>query len=198
MKQDGNVIKRGSETELAEMVSRIIAGDPRAEEEMIRRYEDGISIIIGQIVQSQDTTKDVSQETFKIALGKIRHGDVREPERLSGFICGIARNLALEHVRKQRQRANLEDVGKAEQVIDPSPSQLDQLCQKERALIVHQVINNMKVQRDREIIFRYCIAEEDKDQICTDLGLTRAQFNNVISRALQRYKELYIRLIGEP
>jgi DNA-directed RNA polymerase specialized sigma subunit, sigma24 homolog len=198
MKQDVNVIKRGSETELAEMVSRIIAGDPCAEEEMIRRYEDGISITIGQIAQSYDATKDISQETFKIALEKIRNGDVREPERLSGFICGIARNLALEHVRKVRQRANREDVGKAEWVIDPAPSQLDYLCQKERAQIVHQVIDKLKVQRDREIIFRYCIAEEDKDHICADLGLTRAQFNNVISRALQRYKELYIKIIGEP
>ena len=193
-----NVIKVNSETELPEMVSRIIAGDPAAEEEMIRRYEDGVSIIIGQIVQSQDAAKDVSQETFKIALGKIRHGDVREPERLSGFICAVARNLALEHVRKARQMANQEDVGKAESIIDPAPSQLDHLCQKERAQIVHQVIRKLNVQRDREIIFRYCIAEEDKDQICADLGLTRAQFNNVISRALQRYKELYLKLIGEP
>lgn len=193
-----SVVKASGETELAEMVSRIIAGDPLAEEEMARRYQDGISIIIGQIVQSHDAAEDISQETFRIALGKIRRGDVREPERLSGFICAIARNLALEHVRKVRRLTNQEEIGKAECVADPTPSQLDRLCKKEGAMIVRQVINELKVKRDREVIFRYYIAEEDKDLICADLSLTRLQFNNVISRALQRYKELYIKLVGGP
>jgi hypothetical protein len=35
------------------------------------------------------------QETFRIALEKIRRGDVREPEKLSGFMGGIARNLVI-------------------------------------------------------------------------------------------------------
>jgi RNA polymerase sigma-70 factor, ECF subfamily len=198
MRQDLKVIKASSETELADMVSRIIAGDPRAEEVMVHRYKDGISIIIGQIVRNQDATEDLYQETFRIALGKIRRGDVREPERLSGFICGIARNLAIEHVRKLGKLKKQEEIEKAELISDPAPSPLENLCKKESARIVRQVINELKVERDREVIFRYFIAEEDKDQICADLGLTRLQFNNVISRALQRYKELYIKLVGEP
>ena len=198
MRNNVDAVKASSETELTEMVSRIISGDPLAEEAMARRYKDGVSIIINQIAQNPDDTEDISQETFRIALGKIRHGDVREPERLSGFICGIARNLALEHVRKLRRLTNQEEIGKAEWVADPAPSQLEQLCKKERAGIIRQVINELKVERDKEVIFRYYIAEEDKDHLCADLGLTRLQFNNVISRALQRYKELFIKLVGEP
>lgn len=198
MRHDVSVVKAGSETELTEMVSRIIAGDPVAEAEMVRRYKEGISITIGQIVKGHDTTEDLSQDTFRIALEKIRHGDVREPERLSGFICGIARNLALEHVRKVGKLKNQEETGKTEWLTDSAPSPHDLLYQKERAQIVRQVIKELKVPRDREVIYRYYIVEEDKDQICADLGLTRLQFNNVISRALQRYKELYIKLVGDP
>ena len=40
--------------------------------------------------------------------------------------------------------------------------------------------------------------EEDKDQICADLGLTSHQFNSVIFRALKRYKELFIKRFGKP
>jgi len=198
MSGDVNVVKASGEIGFTETVSRIIAGDARAEEEVVSRYKTGISIIIGQIVQSPDVTEDVSQDTFKIALEKIRRGDVRDPERLSGFICGIARNLALDHVRKLKRQIKQEDAGNAEAITDPAPNQLEILVQKERAEIVRQVINELKVQRDREILFHYFIAEEDKDQICAALGLTRLQFNNVISRALQRYKELYIKRVGEP
>jgi RNA polymerase sigma-70 factor (ECF subfamily) len=197
MRYEANVVKASGETELAEMVSRIIAGDPRAEEDMVRRYKDGVSVIIGQIVQSHDAAEDISQETFRIALEKIRHGDVREPERLSGFICGIARNLAIEHVRKMAKLKKQEELGKAEWVADPAPNPLEHLSRKETARLVRQVIDELKVERDREVIFRYYIAEEDKDHLCAELSLTRLQFNNVISRALQRYKELYIKHVGE-
>jgi RNA polymerase sigma-70 factor, ECF subfamily len=191
-----NVFGVSNETELAELVRRIIGGDARAEEEIVRRYKDGVSIIIGKIIQRPSVTEDIFQETFKKALEKIRHGDVREPERLSGFICSMARNLAIEHVRKERKVTKEAEIGRTEQIPDPAPDQFEQLWRKERAEIVRQVLNELKVKRDRDVILRYYIAEEDKDQICADLGLTRGQFNGVIFRALKRYKELYVKLVG--
>ena len=187
-----------NETELADLVRRIIVGDVRAEEEVVRRYKDGVAIIIRRIVQSRSITEDLSQETFKKALEKIRHGDVREPERLSGFICSMAKNLALDYVRKEKKATKETGVEKPEQIPDPAPDQFDQLLRKERARIIRRVIDELKVKRDRELILRYFIAEQDKDQICAELGLTRGQFNGVIFRALKRYKELYLKLVGKP
>lgn len=192
------MIGLGQETESAELVKRIIAGDGRAEEEMIRRYKDGVSIIITQIVRNPPLAEDLSQETFMKALEKIRQGDLREPEKLSGFICGMAKYIAIDCVRKMRRSSNQEEAGEAEQVPDPKPNQLEQLCRKERNEIIRRVIHELKIERDREIIFRSYIAEEDKDSICADLGLTREQFNRVIFRALKRYRELYVKLIGKP
>jgi RNA polymerase sigma-70 factor (ECF subfamily) len=193
-----NVVRVSNETELAELVRRIMAGDAGAEDEVVRRYTEGVSVIIGRIVQSHSVTEDLFQETFIKALEKIRHGDVREPERLSGFICAMAKFIAIEHMRKARQMTNHEEVGRAELISDPEPSQLERLCQEERDEIIRQVIDELKVKRDREIIFDYYIAEKDKDQICAEQGLTREQFNRVIFRALNRYKELYLKRIGKP
>ena len=176
---------------------RIIAGDADAEEDLVRRYKDGIAIIIGRIVHNQSATEDLSQDTFRITLEKIRDGDVREPERLSGFISSVARNVAIEYVRRMRRLMNQEEIGNAEQIRDPQPDQLEQLWRKERAAIVRQVIGELKVERDREVLLRYYIAEEDKDRICADLGLTSLQFNSVISRALKRFKELYLKQFGK-
>ncbi len=192
-----NSFGASNETELADLVRRIIVGDGRAEEELVRRYKDGVSIIIRKVVQNHFVTEDISQETFKKALEKIRHGDVREPERLSGFICSMARNLAIDYVRKERKASKETEIEKPELIPATAPDQFEQLYRKERAGIVRQVINELKVKRDREVILRYFIAEEDKDQICAELGLTRGQFNGVIFRALKRYKELYLKLVGE-
>jgi len=192
-----SVVKAGKETDWAGWVWQITIGNATAEEELFRRYKDGIAIIIGRIVHNESVTEDLSQETFRISLEKIRDGDVREPERLSGFICGVARNLALDYVRKMRRLTNQEAIINAEQIRDPQPDQFEQLWRKERAGIVRKVINEIKVDRDREVLSRYYIAEEDKDQICADLSLTSHQFNSVIFRALKRYKKLYIKRLGK-
>jgi RNA polymerase sigma-70 factor, ECF subfamily len=192
-----NVVKASNETDWSRWVQRIIDRDGDAEEELVRQYKDGIAIIIGRVVRNESFIEDLSQETFKIALEKIRDGDVREPERLSGFICGVARNVAIDYVRKMRRLTNQEEIGNAEQIRDSRPDQFEQLWRKERAEIVRQVISELKVERDREVLSRYYIAEEDKDQICADLGFDSKQFNSVIFRALKRYKELYLKRFGK-
>jgi RNA polymerase sigma-70 factor, ECF subfamily len=192
-----DIVSVSNEPELTELVKRIIAGDSAAEEEVVRRYKQGVAIIIDRIVRSPSITEDVSQDTFRIVLEKVRRGDVREPERLSGFVCSVARNAAIDHIRRTKKNFQ-EAIGDAEQIPDPAPSQLDEVLKQEKAEVVRQLINELKKKRDRDLLLRYYIAEEDKDKICADLGLTRAQFNNVIFRATARFKELYVRKIGEP
>jgi len=68
---------------------------------------------------------------------------------------------------------------------------------RERSEIVLQVIAELKSERDREVLFRYYVSEEDKNEICSALGITRIQFNNIIYRALARFKELYLRKVGD-
>jgi RNA polymerase sigma-70 factor (ECF subfamily) len=53
------------------------------------------------------------------------------------------------------------------------------------------VIDELPTDRDRQLLFRFYIAEDDKERICADLGLTSLHFNRVLHRARERYKELY-------
>lgn len=191
------MVKASDETDWFEWLRRLTAGDADAKAELVRRYKDGIAIIIGRIVHNDSLAQDLSQETFRITLEKVRDGDVREPERLSGFISGVARNLAIDAIRKVRRATNQEEIGMAEQIRDPQLDQFEQLWRKERAEIVRQTISELKVERDREVLFRYYINEQDKDQICAELGLTRQQLNSVLFRALKRYKELYTKRFGD-
>lgn len=193
-----NLVSTNSGTELVEIVRRIVAGDSAAEDEVFRRYKHGITVIIDQIVRSQSATDDVSQETFKIVLEKLRRGDLRQPERLSGFVCSVARNAAIDYIRRARHFKNGEENCDAEHIPDPAPSQLEEILKQEKARVVRQIINELKIERDRDLVFRYYIAEEDKEKICADLHLTRTQFNNVIYRAIARFKELYVRRVGQP
>ena len=190
------VISGDSGAALADLVGRVIDGDSTAEDEIISRYQRGVSIIIDRIVRSPADSEDVSQQAFKIIIEKLRHGDLRDAERLSGFVCSVAKNAAIDFVRRARNSRSLDQVGEAEHIRDPAPSQLERLLTEEKASAVRRVIGELKMERDRELLFRYFIAEQDKEGICAELKLSSAQFNNVIFRAIARFKELYVRRIG--
>lgn len=56
---------------------------------------------------------------------------------------------------------------------------------------MRKVIQELGTSRDREILLRFYIAEEDKERISSDFGLSSLQFNRVLHRARERYREIY-------
>ena len=173
-----------------ELVRRIRAGDHPAEEELVRRYRRGVGAVLRRAGADPATADDLSQETFAMSLRKIRAGEVREPERLAGFLCSLARNLAIEHFRKAgtRRTAGLPDTD----FPSSAPSPLDDLLRAERAAVVRKVLAELPSERDRKLLFRFYLDEEDKDRICRDLGLSSLHFNRVVFRARERYREIYL------
>lgn len=178
-------------TDPARLVQRILAGDRSAEEDLVHRYRCGVAVIVRRIVWDSFATDDLCQETFRIVLEKTRQGDLREAERLSGFICGVARNLAIEYLRRTRQMASLEEVEETSLVSDHVPDPLSTLLEEEKLKAVRQVLQELTTMRDREILRRFYLLEEDKDRICASLGLSSLHFNRVLYRARERFRELY-------
>jgi RNA polymerase sigma-70 factor, ECF subfamily len=181
----------------AELVSRIRAGDQQAEVELVECYSSVVISIIRREVGDAALADDLYQESFCIILEKIRRGDVREAEKLSGFICGVARNQVIRHFQRAARQRNLAGTEAADSISHPAPNQLEQLLQREKADIVRQILKEMTNERDVQALFRFYIAEHDKKQICADLGLTSMQFNLVIHRARERYRELYERAMRD-
>jgi RNA polymerase sigma-70 factor (ECF subfamily) len=175
----------------AGLVARIRDGDRGAEEELIARYSRGVALILRRSASVAVVVEDLYQEVFLRAVEKIRGGEVRDPERLSGFICGLARNLAIDYFRRRTSQAESLVDGHDIAVPDQSPSPLAQVLQIEDARRIRQVLGELPSERDRQVLHRFYIGEEDKDQICMDLKLTSLQFNRVLHRARERFRELY-------
>ena len=137
--------------------------------------------------------EDLAQDTFQLTLEKIRRGDLREPDKLSGFVCNIARNLAIDYFRRASRHEKMKSELHKDSASPPGP--LDQVLAAEKADIVRRILNELRPARDQEVLFRFYIAEQDKQKICAELGLTSLHFNRVLFRARERYKELYEKLV---
>jgi RNA polymerase sigma-70 factor (ECF subfamily) len=176
--------------EAAALVRRIQQGDTDAETDFILRYRRGVAVIVARNCRDQLPVEDLCQDVLTTALEKIRGGAVRDPDRLSGFVAGLARTMVLEHFRKETTRSAIAVRMPAPRQSAP-PLALEQLLRQEKAFIARRVLKELESDRDRQILFRFYIAEDDKDRICRDLGLTPLHFNRVLFRARERYRELY-------
>jgi RNA polymerase sigma-70 factor (ECF subfamily) len=166
------------------------------EADLMRRYGRGVFVIIHKRVRNRSVAEELSQETFRIVLEKIRQGEVREPERLSGFITGVARNVTNNYVRRGPRPDLVVGIEEAEYIADPAPNPLDRLLEQEKREIARQLIQQLPSARDREVLFRFYVDGDEKEQICEDLGLSSPQFNVVLCRALKRCKKSYEKLMA--
>jgi RNA polymerase sigma-70 factor (ECF subfamily) len=182
---------------LSDLVRRIVAGDPAADADLVARFSRALSFLLRRLTRDPAAAEDLYQETFRLVIEKVRRGELREAEKLPGFVCSLARNLYLGSARSRGRRQRWEgDAEATESAPDPAPGQLSRLLAGERAAMVRRVLAELRNDRDREILARYYIAEHEKEAICRDLDLSDLHFNRVLFRARQRYRELFERWQG--
>jgi len=174
----------------AELVERIRAGDASAEERLVEVFGRPILLLLERHTNGRPEAQDLYQDTFRLALDKLRRGELREPERLAGFLTSLARNLAIEFYRGVARRRTDADSEVLALVASPQRSQLGDVLDAEKKRVVRQLLGELSVERDREILFRFYLTEEDKDAIAKDFGVDGLQFNRILHRARQRYKEI--------
>lgn len=177
-----------------DLVCRIVAGDRRAEEELVERYGEGLAFLLRRWARTRDAAFDLYQETFRLALEKIRKGEVRDPGRLPAFLRSLAKNLSIDYYRRETRRgereAPMESTGDLPLPEDEA-GQLGRLLREEKIGLVRRLLAELPLERDRQILTRFYLHEEDKERIREDLGLSRAEFNVVLFRARRRYQALF-------
>lgn len=183
-----------TETEVAvDLVHRIHrgkGGDAAAETELFRRYSRGLLYMLRRLAGDPALADDLHQETFRVVIERLRERGLEEPERLSGFLHRTAKNLFIGGYRKVIRRKTEGEVDGLEAVADPGADPHQRAVREEESALVRRLIGELETDRDRQILYRFYIAEEDKERICADLDLSSLHFNRVLFRARQRFKDL--------
>ena len=178
------------EAEIAtDLVRRIAAGDSAAETALVERYSRGLLYLLRRLGAPPELADDLHQETFRIVLERLRRRGLDDPAGLAGFLRGTARNLMIAERRKTVRRRTDADPEGLERAVHPAPGQLSSVLHDEEAAIVRRLIAELPTDRDRQLLLRFYVAEEEKESICADLGLDHLHFNRVLFRARHRFKE---------
>ena len=160
-------------------------------------FSPGLTLMLRRLAKNATLAEDLHQEAFRIVLEKARAGEIREPEKVSAYLRGTARNLLLaEWQRKSRQRLDGDPVVPARAGSDPvaeEPPQLLRVLRQEEARLVRKLLGELRSERDRQVLVHFYLSEGTKQEICRDLEVPPGSFKKVLFRARGRLRELWER-----
>lgn len=184
--------KQPSEEEIARMlVTRIQAGERAAEAELVERYGHGVDYHLSRLTRDKTSREDLVQDTLKLVIEKIRAGEIRNPELLPRFIRNTARNLYIADYRKKKRRGEPDSLDAVAEPANPGEDPQLAVQRRQEAALVRAVIENLGTERDRHLLYRFYIVQDDKLAICADLEVDPVIFNRILHRARDRFKELW-------
>jgi RNA polymerase sigma factor (sigma-70 family) len=173
----------------ASLVERIRADDPSGMEELYRVFTTGIRFYLCRQLGSQDLDDKV-HDAFLTITQSIRRGDLREPERLMGYVRTVIRRQVAGYIGTAvESRRNVVDPDHGAILRDRQPDPERRAIEGQNLELAMRVLNTLP-RRDREVLVRFYLQEQSPRQICRDMGLTQTQFRLTKSRAKARFTEL--------
>ena len=174
---------------MADLVERIRSGKIDGLEELYALFSKGIRFYLCRQLGPQELDDKV-HDTFVVVVQAIRRGELREPERLMGFVRTIVRRIVAAHIdRMVHSRRDTLDLESTLRIADPSENPEQAAMFRQRTQLISMVLDELSG-RDREILTRFYLHEEGQDQICSEMELTYTQFRLLKSRAKARFGEL--------
>lgn len=154
------------------------------------RYRRPLMQVFLQRRIARDAAEDLLQRTFLRAVTKIRTEGLDDPSKLGGFLYRTACNLARMYFRGDFSRHYDSDRDVIANIQDGALSLEERLDREQLAKCVQDLMDHLTVKRDREVLERYYLHEEAREDIRESLQLTDMQFNQVLWRARQRFGDI--------
>jgi RNA polymerase sigma factor (sigma-70 family) len=171
------------------LVQQIQRGDSAGMEQLYRIFGRGIRFYLCRQLGPQDL-EDRFHDTFVIVVQAIQRGELREPERLMGFVRTIVRRQVAAHIDDAVHRRREEvDIDNGARLAAPAGDPEETAIREQRRELMKRILQRM-ASRDREILTRFYLHEQTQEQICEEMSLTETQFRLLKSRAKARFGDL--------
>ncbi len=175
--------------EWASLVAQIKAGNDAGMEQLYKMFSRGIRYYLCRQLGPQEL-EDKVHDTFLIVVNAIRKGDLREPERLMGFVRTVVRRQVAAYIEQavhtRREQADLET---GISVVDRKHNPEQEAMVRQKNELMKSALEALS-KRDRDILVRFYLKEQSQEQICREMSLTETQFRLLKSRAKAKFGEI--------
>ena len=170
----------------ADLVQRSLTGGTPAFSEIVARYQTLVCSLAYNATGSLSRSEDLAQEVFLTAWKELRQ--LREPEKLRSWLCGIARRL----VANTRRREGREPVCAAEELEDQhhalEPGPTEQAISHEEEAILWRSLEQIP-ETYREPLILFYREGQSVENVAAALELTEDAAKQRLSRGRKMLQE---------
>jgi len=172
-----------------DLVERLRNGEPSALEELYRIFAKGVRFFIYRQLGPQDLDDRV-HDVFLTVTESILNGELREPERLMGYVHTVVKRSVAAYiddaVQARRSHVDLES-GLRLCAHEPTPE--GRMIDQQSLDLARRVLGSLH-RRDREVLTRFYLDGQSASEICAEMDLSDTQFRLIKSRAKARFAQL--------
>jgi RNA polymerase sigma factor (sigma-70 family) len=172
----------------ASLVTQSLAGDRDAFGRIVARHQSLICSLAYSATGSLARSEDLAQETFLTAWQCLP--DLREPEKLRAWLCGIARNLIGKALRRDRREPAhaASPLDEAEASPSPEPLPPDHVIRKEQEAILWRSLERIP-ELYREPLVLFYREHQSVERVAEALELSEDAVKQRLSRGRKLLQE---------
>lgn len=152
----------------------------------LQEYTPLIRYIIAPILQDKEEQEECISEVAMRVWEKNDQYDIARGN-WTGWLTAIARNAALNRVRKIKPTESIDDIHKELTSSEPTPEEL--MLQKERQQILYQAIDELSAQ-DRTLFYRKYYYLQPTAQIASEFGMSERAVEGRLYRIKKRLRKI--------
>jgi RNA polymerase sigma-70 factor, ECF subfamily len=170
-----------------ELVRLAREGDPEAFGALIERHIGAVTSVALARLRDRDTAEDLAQEVFLRA--QLHLDQLTDPERFGGWVCRMARNLAIDWLRRGQSASRLVPLVPLDAMATEIPDvdakgARETMEMREQSHTVHEAIMRLPVEQ-REAVLLHFTEGMTQQQIAEHLGTHQATVSRRLQRALK-------------
>jgi RNA polymerase sigma-70 factor (ECF subfamily) len=150
----------------------------------------GLKAQLTRVTRDADVAADLLQDAIVTALRKLQTGEIEHRSQLDGYVYRVALNHFRNYRRKDKSSVSDPDGAHTLEDSAAEARPTSSIQSEQWAGVVRRLLRELSSPRDREVLVRFYLKEEERSSLCRSLGLTDLQFNRVIFRARERFREL--------
>jgi RNA polymerase sigma factor (sigma-70 family) len=165
----------------AELVNASLEGNREAFGQIVSRYQSLVCSLAYSATGSLSQSEDFAQETFLAAWKHL--AELREPAKLRAWLCGIARNLINNSLRKQvrepsHRAAPLDEI---QESLSPEPLPVERAISQEEAQILWRSLERIPETYRMPLVLFYR-EHQSIEAVAQNLELTQEAVRQRLSR----------------
>jgi RNA polymerase sigma factor (sigma-70 family) len=169
------------ETNDATLVAESLTGNREVFARIVARYQTLICSLAYSGTGDLSQSEDLAQETFVVAWKQL--GSLREPQKLRSWLCGIARQLICDALRKQGRDPGhaAESLEEISQTHSPDPSPTEQAISHEELAILWRALERIpEIYREPLVLFYR--EQQSIEAVARNLDLSQDAVKQRLSR----------------